>query len=480
MERPEETHLVQFQLSLQLFARAPAVPTLQYSLVHVLEDPRTEIHRWMRCGTLITPNADLFALELAAAAHDTPLLDNMQLQRRSVPPRDHFTPFPVDTVLYRRQWKHIPYCREPLEGHTYVTAIRDKRVAFDKYKCLNGLHNWLKKKKKPEICVLIGTSVCHDVALATNITTQSHLKKSYGRVEGRLVIQPFILAVVTTVAHGSIPSGSLPDFRTRESCRTMPLVGGFSRGSPVSPSSALKTSMLSAAQISSLTTVRQCVHAWIRTGRTPRRVHTGRAIRNTDRACRTRRRAVAERLPSIPRLRAARRQWCKECQHLTEEWRMDSHSGGPGFDSRYNHPDFGFPRFPESATVLGWFLNKGHGRFLLIPSPIPLRYATCTVSNDLTVDETLSPTTSLPIHLCASKTNHYSLSGSQDIEHGLGETRTAEEGCPKGHAMKYGVPCSRHEGIDAVTKQLETAVEQFLEPPSFEHGQPEIDDKCLP
>ncbi|KAJ8867243.1 hypothetical protein PR048_031042 [Dryococelus australis] len=34
---------------------------------------------------------------------------------------------------------------------------------------------------------------------------------------------------------GSIPGGSLPDFRMWELCRTMPLVGGFSRGSPISP-----------------------------------------------------------------------------------------------------------------------------------------------------------------------------------------------------------------------------------------------------
>ncbi|KAJ8888667.1 hypothetical protein PR048_008159 [Dryococelus australis] len=31
------------------------------------------------------------------------------------------------------------------------------------------------------------------------------------------------------------PAGSLPDFRMQESCRMMPLMGGFSRGSPVSP-----------------------------------------------------------------------------------------------------------------------------------------------------------------------------------------------------------------------------------------------------
>ncbi|KAJ8869587.1 hypothetical protein PR048_028579 [Dryococelus australis] len=63
------------------------------------------------------------------------------------------------------------------------------------------------------------------------------------------------------------PAGSLPGLRMWESCRTMPLVRRFSRGSPVSPpfhsgaapcspqspSSALKTSVLRAVQISSLT-----------------------------------------------------------------------------------------------------------------------------------------------------------------------------------------------------------------------------------
>ncbi|KAJ8870047.1 hypothetical protein PR048_029058 [Dryococelus australis] len=65
---------------------------------------------------------------------------------------------------------------------------------------------------------------------------------------------------------GSIPGRVTPNFYMWESCLTMPLVGGFSRGSPVSPapsfrrysipqlpSSALKTSMLRVAQISSLT-----------------------------------------------------------------------------------------------------------------------------------------------------------------------------------------------------------------------------------
>ncbi|KAJ8888277.1 hypothetical protein PR048_007764 [Dryococelus australis] len=39
---------------------------------------------------------------------------------------------------------------------------------------------------------------------------------------------------------GSIPGRATPDFRMWESCRTMPLVGGFSRGSPVSPAPSFR------------------------------------------------------------------------------------------------------------------------------------------------------------------------------------------------------------------------------------------------
>ncbi|KAJ8867220.1 hypothetical protein PR048_031018 [Dryococelus australis] len=35
-------------------------------------------------------------------------------------------------------------------------------------------------------------------------------------------------------------AGSLPNFRMWGSCRTMPLVGGFSRGSPVSPARSIR------------------------------------------------------------------------------------------------------------------------------------------------------------------------------------------------------------------------------------------------
>ncbi|KAJ8866974.1 hypothetical protein PR048_032836 [Dryococelus australis] len=70
-----------------------------------------------------------------------------------------------------------------------------------------------------------------------------------------------------TNAHRALSLAGSPDFRKWESCQTMPLIGWFSRGYPVSPvpsfqaapyslqspSSALEISLLRAAQISSLT-----------------------------------------------------------------------------------------------------------------------------------------------------------------------------------------------------------------------------------
>ncbi|KAJ8887250.1 hypothetical protein PR048_013465, partial [Dryococelus australis] len=97
------------------------------------------------------------------------------------------------------------------------------------------------------------------------------LPQSYG---SRAIMQLIKATVVERLARSHLtkanraqsPAGS-PDSRKWESCRTMPLVGGFSRGSPAfpplhssaapnslqSPSSALKISMLRAAQITSIT-----------------------------------------------------------------------------------------------------------------------------------------------------------------------------------------------------------------------------------
>ncbi|KAJ8872222.1 hypothetical protein PR048_025824 [Dryococelus australis] len=91
--------------------------------------------------------------------------------------------------------------------------------------------------------------------------SEQHQKRRRAAVAERLLRSP-----PSKANRVQSPAGS-PDFRKWESYRTIPLVGGFSRGSPdspplhsdaapyslQSPSSALKTSLFRVAQISSLT-----------------------------------------------------------------------------------------------------------------------------------------------------------------------------------------------------------------------------------
>ncbi|KAJ8869179.1 hypothetical protein PR048_030749 [Dryococelus australis] len=54
-------------------------------------------------------------------------------------------------------------------------------------------------------------------------------------ISGAAVAERLAYSRLTKANRAQFPAGSLPDFLTTETCRTMPLVGRFSRGSPVSP-----------------------------------------------------------------------------------------------------------------------------------------------------------------------------------------------------------------------------------------------------
>ncbi|KAJ8881446.1 hypothetical protein PR048_017927 [Dryococelus australis] len=84
---------------------------------------------------------------------------------------------------------------------------------------------------------------------------------------GAVVTERLACSPPTRANRFQSPADSLPGFRNWESCGTMPLVGGFSRGSPVSPARCflalfhshlispllvLNTSLLRAAQLSQL------------------------------------------------------------------------------------------------------------------------------------------------------------------------------------------------------------------------------------
>ncbi|KAJ8883130.1 hypothetical protein PR048_014970 [Dryococelus australis] len=67
----------------------------------------------------------------------------------------------------------------------------------------------------------------------------SPLAKFYGALENQIV-RWLDYSPPTTVNEVRFPAGSLPDFQMWESCRKMPLVDGFSRGSPASPALAFR------------------------------------------------------------------------------------------------------------------------------------------------------------------------------------------------------------------------------------------------
>ncbi|KAJ8894228.1 hypothetical protein PR048_006840 [Dryococelus australis] len=73
-----------------------------------------------------------------------------------------------------------------------------------------------------------GDSIWHNFIYNSILCLFKTLSSAGGTMADRLAQSP-----PTKANHTQTPAGS-PDFRTWESCRTMPLVGGFSRGSPIS------------------------------------------------------------------------------------------------------------------------------------------------------------------------------------------------------------------------------------------------------
>ncbi|KAJ8893493.1 hypothetical protein PR048_006091 [Dryococelus australis] len=115
---------------------------------------------------------------------------------------------------------------------------------------------------------------CRENRLPPGMTATRHANQPWLVLKGAAVAERLPCSPHTKANRVRSPAGSLSDFRVWELCRTMPLVycflgdfpfpplfhTGAAIYSPQSPSSALKTSLLRAAQSSSLT------HSWSSTG----------------------------------------------------------------------------------------------------------------------------------------------------------------------------------------------------------------------
>ncbi|KAJ8875127.1 hypothetical protein PR048_023020 [Dryococelus australis] len=79
--------------------------------------------------------------------------------------------------------------------------------------------------------ILTGAPILQHLSFKNStLVLQNHTKVLEATVAERLACSPPIMAI-----RAQSPAGSIPDFRMWESYRKMPLVSGFSRGSPVSP-----------------------------------------------------------------------------------------------------------------------------------------------------------------------------------------------------------------------------------------------------
>ncbi|KAJ8878391.1 hypothetical protein PR048_018969 [Dryococelus australis] len=76
----------------------------------------------------------------------------------------------------------------------------------------------------------------HKTALCNYVSFTSHKeRRGRGEAVGATVAERLAYSPPTKAIPGSVPCRVTPDFRMWESCRMMPLFGGFSRGYPVSP-----------------------------------------------------------------------------------------------------------------------------------------------------------------------------------------------------------------------------------------------------
>ncbi|KAJ8888233.1 hypothetical protein PR048_007720, partial [Dryococelus australis] len=189
------------------------------------------------------------------------------------------------------------------------------------------------------------------------------------------------LLASTSANQFRFPVASLPYFRVRGSCWMMPQAGGFSRGSPISPplySGAAPYSPHFTLIGSQDLHVKSCLHLF------PFFTNHASAVQRKS-------------------------HMVKSAWFYTKYFSRGVELCDLPQMTRVRFPDFGLPMISRnrSRQILGCVHDKGHGRFIPFPSSLPLTCATCTVSKDLAVDETLSPTVYLHIETGFQKRSVY-------------------------------------------------------------------------
>ncbi|KAJ8865769.1 hypothetical protein PR048_033291 [Dryococelus australis] len=186
------------------------------------------------------------------------------------------------------------------------TGDRDE-VHFEPLKLADG--NTARLARRSDEALGVRVSVAR-IAPSLLVPWDAHLHLTpKGRSIGATVAERLARSPPTKANWVQCPAGS-PDFRKLESCRTMPLVGGSSRGSPVSPAPSFRRRFI----FTSITLI---------------------GSQNL----------AAKSLPNL----------FNHSQHLYRSSQTrDSHVGQPELDSQFSQPEFGFPGFSEVAAEDCW------------------------------------------------------------------------------------------------------------------------------
>ncbi|KAJ8888448.1 hypothetical protein PR048_007938 [Dryococelus australis] len=112
-----------------------------------------------------------------------------------------------------------------LHGHQWCKYARESVDAWNRFR-----YSSMKAGNTTKLAM-------EKISVATVVPRVTSVKTS---VSGAAVAGWLACSHPTKANRVQYPAGSLPDFRMWESCRTMPLVGGFYRGSPVSHALAFR------------------------------------------------------------------------------------------------------------------------------------------------------------------------------------------------------------------------------------------------
>ncbi|KAJ8867883.1 hypothetical protein PR048_031688 [Dryococelus australis] len=119
-------------------------------------------------------------------------------------------------------------------GYQVLTDAPDVTSSFRDARISPPYKSHAPRARGGQLCPTADTTLCH-------LCRETGQESARAHTQGAVVAERLACSPPTRANRAQSPAGSHPGFRMWESCRTMPLLGGFSWGSPVSPSLSFRS-----------------------------------------------------------------------------------------------------------------------------------------------------------------------------------------------------------------------------------------------